>query len=207
MYWAWKWHTCSLYSLLSIRYGREWQGTPIVCLPICWDQAYMHVTCCVTQSHYCKSISGASSVTSPTWHWYMFRGLWLKSENGVRLAIVLRMLPSFSSKWVVRYTDSIHEQSTYNNKQQHNNNITTNNNTTTKTNIATNNNITTNNITYYTHVYHLMTEQLHTPSCASSGITAMFMYTWIQQKGSAMSKAQIFLCRREKRKKCTTVEY
>ena len=74
----------------------------------------------------------ASSVTSPTWHWYMFRGLWLKSENGVRLAIVLRMLPSLSSKWVVHYTDSIHEQSMNNNKQHNNkNNITTTNNTTT----------------------------------------------------------------------------
>ena len=26
------------------------------------------------------------------WHWYMLRGDWLKSENGVNSAVMLRML-------------------------------------------------------------------------------------------------------------------
>ena len=36
-----------------------------------------------------------------TWHWYMLRGLWLKSEKGVRLAMALNILSSRTSMWVV----------------------------------------------------------------------------------------------------------
>lgn len=37
----------------------------------------------------------------PIWHWYMFRGLWLWSEKGMRLATTLKMLWGKSSWWVV----------------------------------------------------------------------------------------------------------
>ena len=96
----------------------------------------------------------------------------MKSENGVRLAIALSMLPSLSSKGVVRYTDLIHEQSmnsrprgcdmyicTQNENFQleygfyltTNNNITTNNTT---TNDTTTNSTTTNNTTKNNNIIH-----------------------------------------------------
>ena len=59
-----------------------------------------------------------------------------------------------------------------------NNNITTNNTTTnniTTNNTATNNTATNNIIHTCTHL--VVQNSYNTPSCASSGITAMFMYT------------------------------
>jgi hypothetical protein len=32
------------------------------------------------------TVAGVPIVCFPIWHWYMFRGDWLKSENGVKLA-------------------------------------------------------------------------------------------------------------------------
>lgn len=37
----------------------------------------------------------------PIWHWYMFLGLWLWSEKGMKLATTLSMLWGKSSWWVV----------------------------------------------------------------------------------------------------------
>lgn len=36
-----------------------------------------------------------------TWHWYIFLGLWLKSENGIRFPRKLNIFFFFNSIWVV----------------------------------------------------------------------------------------------------------
>lgn len=45
---------------------------------------------------------GCARPSTRTWHWYMLRGDWLKSEKGVKLATTDSMLVGSSSKWVVR---------------------------------------------------------------------------------------------------------
>lgn len=50
------------------------------------------------------------SLEGPTWHWYMFRGLWLKSEKGVNWATVDSMETSLSS-WCVVTCSQVHIKS------------------------------------------------------------------------------------------------
>ena len=38
-----------------------------------------------------------------TWHWYIFLGLWLKSEYGVSCAMALSIAPLSSSMWLVHW--------------------------------------------------------------------------------------------------------
>ena len=47
-----------------------------------------------------SAVDGVPIVCLPIWHWYMLRGLWLKSENGVKLAMTESMLVGSSSTCV-----------------------------------------------------------------------------------------------------------
>ena len=47
-----------------------------------------------------SAVEGVPIVCLPIWHWYMFRGLWLKSEYCVMLETTLSMLVGSNSTWV-----------------------------------------------------------------------------------------------------------
>ena len=48
----------------------------------------------------CPTCEGVPMVCLPIWHWYMLRGLWLKSLYGVRLATTLSIAAVDVSAWL-----------------------------------------------------------------------------------------------------------